>query len=160
MSEKIAGVYVVFGTNNRVYVGESADILYRKSLYVPRMLGCDWTIVRYMPGSTGPERCKMEKRIMHAYRDAGFTLVSKLKGEHGGVRRGTIGHAVRWSPERRKKHSDQMRVTMNTPERIARATERMRLINASRTPEERSRIMLRGWETRRARQAQREEQSK
>jgi hypothetical protein len=151
VNEKIAGVYVVFGTNNRVYVGESADILYRKSLYVPRMLGCDWTIVRYMPGSTGPERCKMEKRIMHAYRKAGFTLVSKLKGEHGGTRRGTIGHALRWSPERRKIHSEQMRIVMNDPARLAAAAARMKRVNESRTPEERSRLMLRGWETRRSR---------
>lgn len=154
MSEKISGVYVIFGTNNTVYVGESANVLYRKTLAVSRALGLDWTIVRYMPNSTGPERTAIEHRAMAIYKAAGYTVVSKHKGEHGGLRRGTPGHARRWSLERRKKHSEQMRVTMNTPAQLARAAEQMRRVNAKRTPEERSQLMLRGWETRRARQAQ------
>ena len=145
----IAGVYVIFGPQNRVYVGESADVLRRKTLSVSRSLGLDWNIVRYMTGSGGSQRSKVEHRVMAAYARAGYSVVSNHKGAHGGIRRGTAAHARRWSLERRAEHAARMRVVMNKPEQLRDARQRMTRMNAARSKEERTALARLTWATRR-----------
>ncbi len=40
-SEKISGIYIIFGYDNTVYIGESADILNRSTVQFAKQLKLD-----------------------------------------------------------------------------------------------------------------------
>lgn len=138
----IAGVYVIFGPGNRVYVGQSHNVIRRPTVDLARRLGLDWAIVRYMEGSSRSEREKEETRIHKVYQDAGHDLVSISPKET--IRR---AHSAVDFDERSQQIRDAW---VRHPEWRIRQSEKMRKQNAARTPESRSDSARKAWATRRA----------
>jgi hypothetical protein len=138
----VGGVYVVFGPDNRVYVGESADILARAVVQFARRLGLSWTIVRYMPGATRTARHVAERQLHIAYRKAGLALCSIDHDEVLARAHAKIDVAAR---------AEGLKRYWREPERRAVQADRMRAVNARRSHESRSQSSSLGWETRRAR---------
>ena len=138
----VEGVYVIFGNDKRVYVGQSHNIIKRPTVDLARRLGVDWTIVRYMPNTTRSEREAEETKVHRVYRDAGYTIVSISPKE-------TIRRAL--SAVDTKERSQRIRDAWDrNPEWRAQQSERIRRQNAARTPESRSEASKKSWATRRA----------
>lgn len=116
----IPGIYIIFGPANRVYVGESSNVPRRNSVRFARRIGLDWTIVQYMPASTEFERRDKECLVKDAYTKAGYVVVSQHNGDFGNrFRRGSKAYLRRWTPERRKAHSEAMkRLWKENPEKL------------------------------------------
>lgn len=124
-SPGLAGVYVVFGPDNRVYVGESRSILDRENVRLARLLALNWTIVRYLPEATTGERRTIESQVANMYRKNGSRVVNRA-----GLRR-----HPRWTEEHKRRAGERLAVA--------------RAALANLTPAQRREVALRAWATRR-----------
>lgn len=121
----VSGVYVVFGPDNQVYVGESRSILDRENVKLAHLLSLNWFVVKYMPDATVGERMIAEGKIARAYRRAGSQVVNRV---------GLPRHPV-WTEENKRRASDR--------------TARARATLAALTPDQRREVAQRAWATRR-----------
>ena len=79
-SEKISGIYIIFGYDNTVYIGESADILNRSTVQFAKQLKLDWEIIKCLPNSTKKVRLYEEGRAISRFQNEGFIVVNNNNG--------------------------------------------------------------------------------
>lgn len=137
----IAGVYVIFGPDRQVYVGESGNILQRQIVLFARRLGIPWTIVHYDKPSRRRSRLPMETRVTNSYRAAGYRVVSI--DMQGLVARMQGNVASIYS-----RRAESLRAYWADPDNRRRQGERVRQMQLNATPEQRSEWARRCWVSR------------
>jgi hypothetical protein len=142
----IAGVYVIFGPDGRVYVGESEHILRRSNVEFARRIGLSWTILRYMPNTTRPERHRIECAVHEAYRRLGVAVVSINHKETIARAHAAIDIEARTEKIRASWRDGPSRKMLLD----AKAKARAESPNSYRTPGNRAAAARAGWITRRA----------
>ena len=152
----VEGIYAIFGPDKRVYVGQSYNVVKRPTVDLARRLGLDWTIVRYMDGTTRSEREAEENLVSDAYERSGYTVVSITPRETLRRAWGAIDVDVRskrirdaWSDRRRQEQAERIaKVNANRTSQSRSAANRRRVHTT--TQAERSESARKAWVTRRA----------
>jgi len=80
MSAPLCGVYVIFAPSG-VYIGESQNVLKRRTVTFARRLQLPWTIVKYLPPTLSKtERYRVERLVIDGYGRAGCPVLGQGPG--------------------------------------------------------------------------------
>lgn len=141
----ISGVYAIRGVGNKIYIGQSINVLKRTTVNLADRLGLPWTLIyKFNSEISKQDMDSIETRAHRDFKLAGFDVVSIDRQELNERIQASITPEV----------IEQRKITLNKywddPLHRAKQAQRIMEMNNSRTSKSRSVASLKGWETRRS----------